>query len=52
MACVWWPTAVLALGGGPLPNPAWPIFGFLGSSGRSVQSVPPKTRFYIFIDLI
>ena len=52
MACVWWPTAVLALGGGPLPNPAWPIFSFLSSSGRSVQSVPPKTRFYIFIDLI
>ena len=32
VTCIWWPAAVLALGGGPLPNPAWPIFSFLNSN--------------------
>ena len=52
MTCVWWPTAMPALGGGPQPNPAWPIFSFLSSSGWRVWPISLKTQIYIHIKLL
>ena len=52
MTYSWWPPAVLALHGGSLPKPAWPIFGFLSSCRWCIQLISPKTHLYIYIGLI
>ena len=43
---------MLALGGGSLPKPEWPIFGFLSSCGWCIQPVSLKTHLYVYIGLI
>ena len=52
ITCIWWPTAMLGLDGGPLPNPAWPIFSFLNSSGWWDKWISPKTQLHITIGLL